>query len=178
MAQAGRFEIAIDMHAHWVPRRLMSESKAWRDWYGWRIVQDGAGREYASLGQHTLLFSASQGTLNDPVGRAKRREAEDGISFEALMLTGLFWNYHLPEDAAVRACREVNDEVAEVQKAYPKRYCGMALLPMQHAKAAVDELEYAAGKLNLRTIAIASNVRDRPPLSGPGGMLVHGRLLR
>jgi hypothetical protein len=112
------------------------------------------------------------------VGRAKRREAEDGISFEALMLTGLFWNYHLPEDAAVRACREVNEEVAEVQKAYPKRYCGMALLPMQHAKAAVDELEYAAGKLNLRTIAIASNVRDRPPLSGPGGMLVHGRLLR
>ena len=53
--------MAIDMHAHWVPRRLMSESKAGRDWYGWRILQDGAGREYASLGQHMLLFSASAG---------------------------------------------------------------------------------------------------------------------
>ena len=142
--------MAIDMHAHWVPRRLMSESKAGRDWYGWRILQDGAGREYASLGQHMLLFSASQGTLDDPMGRAKRREAEDGITFEALMLTGLFWNYHLPEDAAVRACREVNEEVAEVQRAYPDRFCGMALLPMQHQKAALAELEYASGKLNLR----------------------------
>ena len=92
--------MAIDMHAHWVPRRLMSESQAGRDWYGWRILQDGAGREYASLGQHMLLFSASQGTLDDPMGRAKRREAEDGITFEALMLTGLFWNYHLPEDCS------------------------------------------------------------------------------
>jgi len=117
--------MAIDMHAHWVPRRLMSESQAGRDWYGWRILQGGAGREYASLGQHMLLFSASQGTLEDPMDRAKRREAEDGITFEALMLTGLFWNYHLPEDAAVRACREVNEEVAEVQKAYPERYCGI-----------------------------------------------------
>ena len=152
--------MAIDMHAHWVPRRLMSESKAGRDWYGWRILQDGADREYASLGQHMLLFSASQGTLDDPMGRAKRREAEDGITFEALMLTGLFWNYHLPEDAAVRACREVNEEVAEVQRAYPDRFCGMALLPMQHQKAALAELEYATGKLNLRTIAIASNVRN------------------
>jgi hypothetical protein len=152
--------MAIDMHAHWVPRRLMSESQAGRDWYGWRILQDGADREYASLGQHMLLFSASQGTLDDPMGRAKRREAEDGITFEALMLTGLFWNYHLPEDAAVRACREVNEEVAEVQRAYPDRFCGMALLPMQHQKAALAELEYATGKLNLRTIAIASNVRN------------------
>ena len=152
--------MAIDMHAHWVPRRLMSESAAGRDWYGWRILKDGAGREYASLGAHMLLFSASEGTLQDPVARAKERKAKDGITFEALMLTGLFWNYHLPEDAAIRACREVNEEVAEVQKAYPERYCGMALLPMQHQKAALDELEYAAGELNLKTIAIASNVRN------------------
>jgi aminocarboxymuconate-semialdehyde decarboxylase len=36
----------------------------------------------------------------------------------------------------------------------------MALIPLQHQKAAIDELEYAAGKLNLRTAAIASNVRN------------------
>jgi aminocarboxymuconate-semialdehyde decarboxylase len=152
--------MAIDMHAHWVPRRLMSESKAGRDWYGWRILNDGAGREYASLGQRMLLFSASQGTLDDPMARANRRQAGEGITFEALMLTGLFWNYHLPEEAAVRFCREVNEEVAEVQKAYPDRFCGMALIPLQHQKAAVAEMEHAAGKLNLWTIAIASNVRN------------------
>ena len=36
----------------------------------------------------------------------------------------------------------------------------MALIPLQHQKAAIDELQYAAGKLNLRTVAIASNVRN------------------
>ena len=152
--------MAIDMHAHWVPRRLMSELKAGRDWFGWRVLHDGAGREYASLGQRMLPFSASHGTLDDPMARAAKRQADEGIDFEALMLTGLFWNYHLPEAAAVRFCREVNEEVAEVQKAYPDRFCGMALIPLQHQSAAIDELHYAAGKLNLRTVAIASNVRN------------------
>jgi aminocarboxymuconate-semialdehyde decarboxylase len=152
-------DMSIDMHAHWVPRRLISESAGGRDWYGWRILKDGAGREYASLGEHFLLFSASEGTLEDPVARAKLRAEKDGISFEALMLTGLFWNYHLPEDAALAFCREVNQEVAEVQKAYPDRFCGMALLPMQHRAAALAELDYVATNLDLRTIVIASNVR-------------------
>lgn len=75
------------------------------------------------------------------------------------MLTGTFWNYHLDEASAARFCREVNEELAEVQKAYPERFRGMAVLPMQHQRLALEELDYATGKLGLRSIIVASNVR-------------------
>lgn len=153
--------MTIDMHAHWSPRRLISESAAGRDWYGWRILRDATGREHVTLGSRVLRFAASKSTLDDPAARAAGRKKVEGIDLEALILTGTFWNYHLDEADATRFCREVNEEVAEVQRAYPDRFRGMALLPMQHPKAALRALDDATGRLGLTTIAIATNVRGR-----------------
>jgi aminocarboxymuconate-semialdehyde decarboxylase len=46
-----------------------------------------------------------------------------------------------------------------VQNAYPDRFRGMAVLPMQHPRLALQELDYATGHLGLRSIVVASNVR-------------------
>lgn len=151
--------MAIDMHAHWSPRGLVRQSAAGGDWYGWRIFKDQSGREYVAQGQHVLSFAASRSVLDDPAGRAKQRRASEDIEFEALVLTGTFWNYHLDESDAARFSREVNEEIAEVQNAFPDRFQGMAVLPMQHQHLALRELDYAAGHLGLRTIVLGSNVR-------------------
>ncbi len=151
--------MAIDMHAHWSPRGLIRETAAGRDWYGWRIFRDHDGREHVSQGQHVLPFAASKSILDAPAERAAARKASEGIEFENLLLTGTFWNYHLDEAQAARFSREVNEELAEVERAYPDRFRGMAVLPMQHQKLALSELEYAAGHLGLRSIVVASNVR-------------------
>lgn len=157
--------MAIDMHSHWVPRGLIAASAANRDWYGWRLLRDSGGREYLGLGTK-LSQGGSKGQLDDPAARAKARAA-DGIHLEALILLGALWNYHLDEADAVRFCREVNEEVAAVQAAYPNRFRGMALLPMQHTKAALKEMD-RVGALGLRTIATAANVLganlDEPPI--------------
>jgi aminocarboxymuconate-semialdehyde decarboxylase len=150
--------MAIDVHTHWVPRRLVSESAAGRDWYGWRILHDQSGAEYIALGDRVTRLGVSKGTLVDPQTRAAGRDAV-GVRFEALMLLGSFWNYHLDEASAVRCCRELNEEVADVQAAFPERYCGMAVLPMQHQKAALRELDYACEHLGLRILVTATNVR-------------------
>ena len=152
--------MAIDMHAHWVPRRLVETATAGGDWYGWRLLQDKAGQEYVVLGDRVAPLKISHGTLANPDERAAER-ARDDVDFEALMLLGMFWNYHLDESDAVRCCRELNDEVASVQAAYPERYCGMAVLPMQHPSAALRELDRSCGALGLRTILIATNVCGR-----------------
>jgi len=150
--------MAIDLHAHWSPRGLLSETAAGRDWYGWRIFRDATGREHIALGERVLPFAASKSTLHDPAARAAARKAGEDIDLEALLLTGTFWNYHLDESQAARFCREVNDEAAEVQRSYPTRFRGMAVLPMQHQRLALQEVDRAAG-LGLRTVVIASNVR-------------------
>jgi aminocarboxymuconate-semialdehyde decarboxylase len=151
--------MAIDMHAHWSPRGLIRETAAGRDWYGWRIFRDPGGREYVSQGNHVLPFAASKSLLDDPAARAAARRAAEGIEFEQLILTGTFWNYQLDEASAARFCREVNEELAEVQKAYPDRFRGMAVLPMQHRELALRELDYATGRLGLKSIVVATNVR-------------------
>jgi aminocarboxymuconate-semialdehyde decarboxylase len=147
------------MHCHWSPRGLFRETAAGRDWYGWRIFRDEAGREYVAQGRNVLPFAASKSILDDPAGRAEERKEREGIELQNLVLTGTFWNYHLDEARSVRFCREVNGELAEVEKAFPDRFRGMAVLPMQHPKLALQELEFAAGHLGLRSIVIGSNVR-------------------
>lgn len=150
--------MAIDMHAHWTPRGLIRESAAGRAWYGWRIVRDDRGGEYVAVGERILGFRASTAALDDPAARSARRAGE-GIDFEALILTGTFWNYDLDESQAARFTREVNEEMAEVQNAFPDRFRGVAVLPMQHQSLAIRELDHAVNHLGLTTVVIATNVR-------------------
>jgi len=150
--------MAIDMHCHWTPRGLVAAAQAGRDWYGWHLFRNTQGHEYVVHGHESLPFSASRSVLDDPAGRATMRKAKEGIDLQNLVLTATFFSYYLDEAKAAAFCREVNEEVAEVQKAYPDRYRGVAVLPMQHPKLALEVLD-EAGKLGLGTILIASHVR-------------------
>jgi aminocarboxymuconate-semialdehyde decarboxylase len=150
--------MAIDMHCHWTPKGLVSASKAGRDWYGWHLFRNEKGHEFVVHGHEALPFSASRSVLDDPAGRAAMRKDKEGIDLQNLVLTATFFSYYLDEAKAVQFCREVNAEVAEVQKAYPDKYRGVAVLPMQHPKIALRELEHAM-KLGLSTIMMATHVR-------------------
>ena len=150
--------MAIDVHCHWTPRGLVRAAEEGRDWYGWHLFANAKGHEYVVHGHESLPFSASKSILDDPAGRAKMRKEKEGIDLQNLVLTATFFSYFLDEAKSVQYCREVNEEVAEVQKAYPDKYRGVALLPMQHPKLALQELEYAM-KLGLSTIMMATHVR-------------------
>jgi aminocarboxymuconate-semialdehyde decarboxylase len=152
--------MAIDMHCHWTPRGLVAASEAGRDWYGWHLFRNAKGHEYVVHGHESLPVSASKSVLDDPAGRAKTRKEKEGIDLQNLVLTATFFSYYLDEPKSLAFCREVNEEVAEVQKAYPGQYRGVALLPMQHPKAALEALDHAM-KLGLSTIMMASHVRGQ-----------------
>mgnify|MGYP003340474030 CR=1 FL=1 len=150
--------MAIDMHCHWTPRGLVAAMDAGRDWYGWHLFRNAKGHEYVLHGHEALPFSASKSVLDDPAGRAQMRKDKEGIDLQNLVLTATFFSYYLDEAKAVQYCREVNAEVAEVQKAYPDRYRGVAVLPMQHPKAALAALEEVQ-KMGLSTVMMATHVR-------------------
>jgi aminocarboxymuconate-semialdehyde decarboxylase len=151
--------VAIDLHSHWTPRGLMKASAEGKEWYGWRLLYDKAGKEYSSFRDRIVPRAFSKSSLEDPMARAAIRKSE-GVDLEALLISGAMFNYHLDEETLCAFCREVNDEAAEVQAAYPDRFRGIAVLPMPYAKRAMEEIDRAAGKLGLRTVSTASNVRD------------------
>lgn len=151
----------VDMHAHWVPRGLIRAAEKGVPWYGWRILQGPNDVEYLALDQRLWPYRAAGSSLLDPDERRRQRIAEQGIDFEGLMLLGLFWNYHLPPDEGSAFCREVNTELAEVERAYPLSYRALGVLPMQSTRAALAELEHAVTNLGLGSFVIAASIEGK-----------------
>ena len=66
---------------------------------------------------------------------------EIGVDMQVLSTPPYFFNYHLPTAEALAASRELNDEIAEAISEYPRRFGGLATVPLQDMDAAIGELE-------------------------------------
>lgn len=149
---------AIDMHAHYWPRGLLHAVREGREWFGWKPATTSSGSPALELLGEILPFNAPEKDLEDPAARQKIRWNTQGVDFEALMVVGFLWNYHLDPEQGAAFCRETNTELAELERAVPEHYRGLALLPMQDYDAAVQELAYATDVLGLRSFAMSSHV--------------------
>jgi len=84
---------------------------------------------------------------------------------------GRFNVHHLPASRARELAMRLNEEQAELGRSHPGRYYGLALLPMQDTRAAIETLDHAVRALGLRGVCICSNVNgesiatpDREPV--------------
>jgi aminocarboxymuconate-semialdehyde decarboxylase len=71
---------------------------------------------------------------------------------------GRFNVHHLPASRALELSLQLNEEQAELERSYPGRYYGLAMLPMQDAQAAIETLDHAVRALGLRGVCVCSNV--------------------
>ena len=151
----------IDIHTHMLPRRLYEAAQRGQEWYGASLVRDSQGQEHVALRGTLLplppglLFGAA------PEERIRLRKEQEGIDVQAVSIVGYLWNYELDAQQGAAFCREVNQELAELQDAYSQNIVGLALLPLQDTRAAMQELEYAVKDLRLRGVALTTNVLGR-----------------
>src|SRR5690606_26896208 len=61
-------------------------------------------------------------------------------------------------EQGVKLARTVNDEIADMVRRYPTRFAGLATLPMQDVKSAIEELERAVTKLGLKGAELDTEV--------------------
>src|SRR5439155_485077 len=73
-----------------------------------------------------------------------------GVDVQVVSIHTPFFGYHLDPAQGRQLAREVNDEIAAMTKQWPARFAGLATLPVQDVKAAVDELERAVTVLGLK----------------------------
>lgn len=147
----------VDMHTHYHPRGFVEAAKKGRSWYGWRVVQDNEGRQLKTYDESISRYHPNSDLL-DPMKRIQGRTAEQGIDFEALIIIGTMFNYQLPPREGAAFCREVNEELSELQKSHPGNFRGLGLLPMQDTGLAIRELEHAVKDLGLTSFTISSSV--------------------
>ena len=92
--------------------------------------------------------------------RFKDMAASD-VDMQVLSITPQMFLYN--QDAGLTTTSSIiqNDQIAKHVKDHPKKFYGLATLPMQAPKAAADELTRAITKLGLKGAQIASNIMGK-----------------
>src|SRR5438445_9889472 len=137
----------IDIHAHLVPRSLWQAVEARREWHGFRHEPgDGVG---AMLGNGKRTGFTSPKVRLTPEERIKDMDAQ-GVDVQVVSIHTPFFGYHLDPEQGRKLARDVNDEIAGMARQWPQRFAGLATLPVQDVKAAIEELERAVTVLGLK----------------------------
>jgi len=137
----------IDIHAHLVPQALWRAADAGKEWYGYRH-EPGEGLGVMVGGGRRTSFSSPKARFT-PEERLKDMDIQ-GVDVQVLSIHTPFFGYHLDAAQGRELAREVNDEIAGLAREQPQRFAGLATLPVQDVKAAIDELERAVSVLGLK----------------------------
>ncbi|MEO8441930.1 MAG: amidohydrolase family protein, partial [Betaproteobacteria bacterium] len=141
-------------HAHWYPEEWIRAIEKDGAGGGARIVRDG----------ETITFFAAGAQMSfttDFVYLEPRLAAMDraGVDVHALSLTTpmVYW---APPALGLALAQIHNDAASAAHLKYPRRFVGMATLPMQAPQLALRELERASGLPGLRGVYLATHVNE------------------
>ena len=122
----------IDIHAHSTPQCFLQTVTTGKDWHGLTLGSALAKPRAAWTPDQRI---ADMNSL--------------GVDVQVISTTAAFYCYDLDPAVTVAMHRDCNDEVSQLTKDHPDRFAGLANLPMQDPKSAIDELERSIVKLGL-----------------------------
>lgn len=152
----------IDIHSHYYPEqflKLLAE-----DGKSFGITVDRSD----SRGVIVHLKGGSMGPLSRPFIDLEVRLKEmnrQKIDVHALSLTRpmIYW---ADGPLGLKLARAMNDAMEEAHRAFPDRFVGFAILPMQDSRLALEELERSSKLPAIRGVYMGTNINGRD-LSDP-----------
>jgi len=154
--------LKIDLHTHILPR----------DWPDLDAKYGYAGfvrlDHYKPCCARMMIGDRAFREITDNVWDPKRRLEDcdrDGVSLQVLSTVPVMFSYWAKPADALDLSRRLNDHIAEVVRADPTRFAGLATIPMQDPDLAAGELERCVRELGLRGAQIGTHV-DANPHSG------------
>ena len=147
----------IDLHAHFIPRDLLDMTDRDGQKHGYTIEKDASGREVLMTG------SSFRSTVADMCDLEKRIQYMDkiGLDMEVISVAPPHIFYEVNAEDSLSFAQRYNSGIAEVVRAYPDRFLGMATVPLQDISKAVIELERAVRELGLKAVEILSNINGK-----------------
>ena len=145
----------IDAHAHWYPEPWLAlvenqgaaaGVKITRVDEGWRIASE---RLTMTFGQAYVNLAARLRTMD-----------RVGVDVHALSLTVPMVHWAPPE-LGLKLARTFNDAASAAHREHPKRFVGMAALPMQDPQLALEELQRASELPGMRGAYLATNINGK-----------------
>ena len=153
---------SIDIHTHLLPPEL----PRWADKFGYGgfirlepIANGGAAPCRARMVRDDgTPFREVEHDLWDPAVRLAECDAE-GVGAQVLSTVPVMFSAFAKGRDALEIARFLNDHLAGVVRARPRRFIGLGMLPMQAPDLAVRELERCVS-LGLAGVQIGTHVND------------------
>lgn len=148
----------IDLHTHILPRDL--PDLAARYGYEGFIRLDHHKPCCARMMVGDRFFREIEDNCWDPQRRLEECD-RDGVHVQVLSTVPVLFSYWAEAKDALDLSRFLNDHIAEIVRAEPRRFVGLGTIPMQDADLSILELERCVRDLGFPGVQIGSNVNGR-----------------
>lgn len=154
----------IDLHTHILPREWPDLDKK----YGYsgfvRLEHHKPCCARMMIGDR--FFREIGDNSWDPERRIEDLD-RTGVSMQVLSTVPVMFSYWAKPADALDLSRRLNDHIAEVVRAHPTRFSGLATIPLQDPDLAATELERCLRDLGLRGAQIGTHVDANEHCQGP-----------
>lgn len=150
--------LKIDIHTHVLPKDWPDLKE--RYGYGGWVQLEHHGPGCARMMHDGELFRE----IEDDCWNDRRRLVDCdrcGVDVQVLSTVPVMFSYWAKPEHTLDLSRLLNDHIAELVAAHPKRFIGLGTVPMQDADMAIGELERCMQSLGLAGIEIGSHVNGR-----------------
>jgi aminocarboxymuconate-semialdehyde decarboxylase len=145
----------IDFHTHIMPPP--GEMPDWGAVFGpgrWpSLTPESDGSATLRLGEQVMMKIDNR--FWSPARRLIDMQRQ-GVDMQVLSPLPLLSCYGVPAEANQKIARFLNQYIAEVVAAHPRRFVGMGTVPLQSPDVAIDELRFLKSKTEIKSVQIGT----------------------
>ena len=149
--------LTVDLHTHILPESWPDLAERY-GYGGWVALERHAPCRARMMIDGTLFRE-----INDNCWSPARRLEEcdrDGVSVQVLSTVPVMFNYWANPAHTLDCARLLNDHLADVVGAHPRRFIGLGTIPLQEPELAALELTRCVTELGMAGVQIGTHVGD------------------
>jgi aminocarboxymuconate-semialdehyde decarboxylase len=150
--------MAIDVHAHYVPPRVVEVLEKEGARYGIAVQLHEPSCRKCLRFEYGLQIRPFYERLQEPAARRIDWMRQVGLDRQILSVWADIFGYALPEEKGVAWHRLLNASLAEFSAAHPASFSWLASVPLPHAHAAARALEHAVRSAGAVGAVLATHV--------------------